>query len=150
MMLATLLLLSTGTLGIFVGAQIAEAVLLVPFWKTLSPNDFFELHKVHGKKIYQFFAPLTIAATLLPLVTVGVNIMCKSENQLLFTLMGCSTMLFFSTYFMYFKKANKSFLERSLSDEALPIELTRWGNWHWGRIYFECIAFGCSLLLLSN
>lgn len=143
-----LLLLSSGVLGIFLGAQIAEAILFVPYWKAMSADDFFELHKTFGKKIYQFFAPLTIAATILPLITVGYNLACSSKSQTLWILMGATTLLFFSTYFLYFKKANRGFAERSLSNEELPSELVRWGNWHWGRIVFELIAFGCSLLLL--
>ena len=34
-----LLLLSSGTLGIFLGAQIAEAVLFVPYWKALKADE---------------------------------------------------------------------------------------------------------------
>ena len=148
MTIELLLLLSSGTLGIFLGAQIAEAVLFVPYWKAMRADDFFELHKAFGKKIYQFFAPLTIAATVLPLITVGYNLAYSFKLQLLWILMGVATLLFFSTYFLYFKKANRSFAERSISNEELPSELVRWGNWHWGRIVFEFIAFGCSLLLL--
>lgn len=143
-----LLLLSSGVLGVFLGAQIAEAVLVVPYWKALSADDFFKLHKNFGKKIYQFFAPLTILATVLPLVTVAYNLVYQSKEQVFFVLMGIATLLFFSTYFLYFKKANLSFTERSLSNKELPAELVKWGNWHWGRILFEFIAFGCSLLLL--
>ncbi len=145
-----LLLVSSGILGIFLGAQIVEAVLFVPYWKALSADDFFSFYKTYGKKIHQFFAPLTIAATIFPLMTVGFHIFDQSDIQILFIIMGVSTLAFFSTYFLYFKRANKSFSDRSLSNEELPQELTKWGRWHWGRICFELIAFGCSLLLLSN
>ena len=148
MMSKFLLLLSSGTLGIFLGAQIAEAVLFVPYWKALSANDFFKLHQNYGKKIYQFFAPLTILATVIPLVAVVYNLIYQSKEQVILGLMGVSTLLFFSTYFLYFKKANKSFTDSSLSNEELPTELVKWGNWHWGRIFFEFIAFSCSLFLL--
>jgi len=143
-------LLSAAILGIFVGAQICEGALFVPYWKSMHPKDFFEMHKIYGKKIYQFFAPLTIVATLLPLITVAFSFINQYDNQILFGLMGFSTVAFFSTYFLYFKKANKSFAERSLTNEELPYELNRWGNWHWGRIYFELIAFICTLLLLAK
>lgn len=143
-----LLFCSSGILGIFLGAQFTEAVLFVPNWKALRADDFFEFYQSYGKKIHQFFSPLTIAATVIPLVTVTYNMINQTENQVLFGLMGVSTVAFFSTYFLYFKKVNKSFMERGLSDNELPNELKRWGNWHWGRICFECIAFGCSLLLL--
>lgn len=148
MIVEILLLLSSATLGIFLGAQIAEAVLFVPYWKALSPDEFFELHKTYGKKIYRFFAPLTIAATVIPLITAGYSFVFQLEDYILSGLMGFSTLAFFMTYFLYFKKANKSFANRSLNDGALPDELVRWGRWHWGRICFEAIAFGCTLLLL--
>ena len=148
MIAETLSLLSSGVLGIFLGAQIAEAVLLVPLWKDLDADDFFEFHKTYGKKLYRFFAPLTIAATLIPLVTVVYIISYQVEDQLLAGLMGLSTVAFFSTFYLYFKKANKSFEERSLSNQELPHELRRWGTWHWGRICFEFIAFICSLFLI--
>ncbi|MEL6254789.1 MAG: hypothetical protein AAFR87_22445 [Bacteroidota bacterium] len=143
-----LLILSTGILGIFLGAQITEATLFVPYWKSLKPDDFFELHKTYGKKIHQFFAPLTIAATLIPLTTVGYHIILHEDNLLTWGVMGFATVAFFSTYFLYFKKANQSFADRSLSNEALPEELKKWGNWHWGRICFEAIALLAALVLL--
>ncbi|MDW3646397.1 MAG: hypothetical protein R8P61_05030 [Bacteroidia bacterium] len=145
---AYLLILSTGILGIFLGAQITEAVLFVPYWKSLDPDDFFELHKTYGKKIHQFFAPLTIAATLIPLATVGYQMIKQDDHLLLWGVMGLATVAFFSTYFLYFKKANQSFADRSLSNEALPRELNKWGNWHWGRIFFEILALLSALALL--
>jgi len=111
-----LLISSSSILGVFLGAQIAEAYLLVPYWKALPADEFFELHKVYGSKIHQFFAPLA----------------------------------FFSTYFLYFEKANNSFVDRALCDEELSLELDRWGAWHWGRIFFELIAFVCALVLLAD
>ena len=145
-----LVLLSTGVLGVFLGAQIVEAILFVPYWKALASDDFFEFHKTYGKKIHQFFAPLTIIATFLPLSMVVYGLINHSTEQVLLWIIGIATLSFFSTYFLYFKKANKSFGERSISNEALPTELIKWGNWHWGRIVFEFIAFsGCLILLLK-
>lgn len=145
----SLLILSCGILGIFLGAQIAEAVLFVPYWKALSADDFFELHQTYGKKIHRFFAPLTISATLLPVLTGGYQLLQGTGRPLLTWIMVICTLAFFSTYFIYFKKANQSFGDRSLSNEALPQELVRWGNWHWTRVVFEVVAFVCSLLLLA-
>lgn len=150
MFVEILLQASCGILGIFLGAQISEAALLVPYWKALEADDFFKLHETYGKKIHLFFAPLTISATLIPAITIGCISVYRPDNLLLPGLMGFSVLAFFSTYFLYFKKANQSFADRSLSDEQLSGELKRWGNWHWARICFEFIAFGCSLLLLAE
>jgi len=150
MLFEILICLSTGILGIFLGAQIAEGVLFVPYWKALPPKDFFELHQTYGKKIYQFFAPLTIVATILPLSTVLYGLYTDVQNQLSLILMGLFTALFFSTYFLYFKKANKMFANASISHKQLPIELKKWGNWHWARIILEFIAFICSIVTILN
>jgi len=144
----TLLLFSSIFLGIFLGAQITEAILFVPNWKALKANDFFKFYRKYGNKIYLFFAPITILATVIPLITVGYYTINQTENKMLFGIMGLTTLAFLSTYYLYFKKANKRFTERDLSNEELPQELIRWGLWHWIRICFELIAFGCSLLLL--
>jgi len=52
--------------------------------------------------------------------------------------------------YLYFKNANSIFAERSITDQELPNELIKWANWHWGRIFFECIAFLSSLFLLMK
>jgi hypothetical protein len=150
MLFEILLALSTGILGIFLGSQITEGVLFVPFWKALSPKEFFELHQHYGPKIYQFFAPLTIAATLLPLSTLACGLMTDRAIPVSLILMGSFTVVFFSTYYLYFKRANKSFAEASISPEELPAELKRWGNWHWGRTVFEFLAFVCSIVSLFH
>jgi len=64
--------------------------------------------------------------------------------------MGLSTLAFFSTYYLYFKNANQKFSDRTLSNNELPVELQKWGNWHWTRIGFEAIAFVCSIIILLN
>ena len=154
-MIEILYAISAGILGIFAGAQIAEGVLFVPYWKSLKPTEFFELHKTFGPKIYQFFAPLTILATIIPLVTVGYAFtegidVTKAEGLLYAELMGICTLLFFSTYFLYFKKANQSFADETVAHEDLAAELKKWGNWHWARIYLEIGALVFALIALMK
>lgn len=143
-----LLILSAVILGVFLGTQIAEACLFVPIWKQMDPDEFFEQHETVGPLIYRFFAPLTIAATVIPLITVISNILFNPNLNPYFWVMGLSTLAFFSSYFLYFKAANQKFADRSISNTELPIELVKWGNWHWGRIVFEAIAFISSLIIL--
>lgn len=150
MILEILCLLSAGILGIFLGAQICEGVLFVPYWKSLAPKYFFELHRTYGNKIHQFFAPLTITATIIPTVTAVYSLVSNSEGGFFSVLMAIFTLLFFSTYFAYFKKANKAFTEMKISYEQLPKELNRWGNWHWIRIGLEFFSFIFSLLALIH
>lgn len=145
---AVMLLLSALILGVFLGAQLAEACLFVPIWRRMDPEDFFMQHQTVAPLIYRFFAPLTILATVTPLVTVLLHWASDSPHTVLLGVMAAATVAFFSTYFLYFKEANKKFAERALADSELPAELAKWSHWHWLRIVFECIAFVCCLALL--
>ncbi len=148
MVYKTLLILSTATLGVFLGTQLTEAALIVPYWKNLSANDFFEFYKAYGKKLHQFYAPLTIASTILPIMTFVFSFFGKSKTDGYLWIMTIFSILFFASFFVYFKEANLSFAERTIADEALPQELIKWGRWHWGRIVCETVAFICGLFLL--
>ncbi len=143
-----MLLSSSLVLGVFLGAQIAEACLFVPIWKKMEPDDFFEQHDSVAPLIYRFFAPLTIAATMIPLATVVVNLIQSTGQTALFLVLGISTLAFFSTYFLYFKEANQKFADRTISNAELPEELLKWDKWHWVRIVFEVIAFLSVLIIL--
>jgi len=143
-----MLLSSSLVLGVFLGAQIAEACLFVPIWKKMEPDDFFEQHDSVAPLIYRFFAPLTIAATMIPLATVVVNLIQSTGQTALFLVLGISTLAFFSTYFLYFKEANQKFADRTISNAELPEELLKWDKWHWVRIVFEVIAFLSALIIL--
>jgi hypothetical protein len=142
------LVLSTATLGVFLGTQLAEAALIVPYWKNMPADDFFTFYKVYGKKLHAFYSPLTIASTILPIATFVLSLFGKSKTGILLWLMIAFSILFFATFFVYFKKANLSFTERTIHNEALPQELIKWGQWHWGRIVCEAGAFICGLFLL--
>lgn len=148
MILKILLLLSTCTLGTFFGTQLAEAALIVPYWKSLSADGFFAFYKTYGKKLHQFYAPLTIASTILPVVTLVCSLLSKSKTDLIMWLMAGLAILFFATFFMYFKEANQSFAEKTIANEALSKELIKWEIWHWGRVICEGLGFVCGLVLL--
>ncbi len=147
-MIELLYAVTAGILGIFAGAQIAEGVLFVPYWKSMKPADFYEEHKVFGPIVYKFFAPLTIAATLIPIGTAIYALMVDAPGKMAVLLTGFFTLLFFATYYLYFKKANQSFADASLSEDELPLELVKWGKWHWTRIYLELAALVCVLIAL--
>jgi hypothetical protein len=145
-----LLSLCVCILGTFFGTQLAEAALIVPYWKGLSAADFFGFYRTYGGKLHQFYSPLTIAATVLPMATLGFSVFKKSKTDWYLWLMAAFSVLFFSTFFVYFKEANLSFTERTITDQMLPLELLRWEKWHWTRVGFEGIAFICGLISLTK
>lgn len=126
--------------SIFIGSQITEGVLLVPYWQSLSSADFYYYYNQFGSSIDSFYRVLTITAALIP---IGLSIYCwfTKSNALIFAL--CSALfaiLFVSFFFLYFKDTNQMFYQAAFSDTELEREFVLFSYWHWGRVVFECIS----------
>jgi Domain of unknown function (DUF1772) len=141
---------SAAFLGLFVGALFTEAVVLVPMWRTLDPHEFFRLHKLHAHRLYSFFAPLTVCATLAALASALASILVHRTFISASVLTAIFALTILSTYFLYFQRANASFADGSLTHEALPRELARWAAWHWFRTVVGFFALASSLVALYS
>ena len=49
-------------LGVTAGAMLAEAAILVPYWRSLAPADFFDWYAAHASLLVDFYSPLEIAS----------------------------------------------------------------------------------------
>ena len=126
--------------SIFIGSQITEGVILVPYWQSLSSDDFYVYYNQFGPSIGQFYTILTILAALIPF---ALMIYCKRKNSEAFKFALSSSIfavLFIACFYIYFKGTNELFYQGALSDEALKTELVTWSYWHWGRILIEIIS----------
>lgn len=134
--------------SIFIGSQITEGVLLVPYWKSLSPNDFYSYYEQFGPSIGQFYTILTLIAALIP---ISISIYCKRNNSNALNLALISSffaILFIACFYVYFKGTNELFYQASLSDLELKEELITWNYWHWSRIVLEFISLFFLILTL--
>ena len=61
--------LATVALGLFAGSLLTEGALLVPYWRTLSPSEFFGRHGDFGPRLFRYFFPVTNAAVWLSVVS---------------------------------------------------------------------------------
>jgi hypothetical protein len=108
-------IVSTGLLGLFVGALLAEGALFVPYWKTLKAEVFFSLHKEYGPRLYRFFAPLTISATFLAVVTAVVCVATQQNGRWATAVAGILGTTMIGIYFLYFQTANAKFAVGQIS-----------------------------------
>ena len=146
--LAPLLALAAAALlGLLAGALLAEGALLVPYWRTLSPEQFYALHPTYGPRLYRFYAPLTVAAPLAALLSAGVATVLGAHvgaawgaALLALALVAC--------YGLYFQRANDAFSRHAVPPEELAGELARWAAWHRARVVIAILAFLCALLAL--
>ena len=142
------LYLSAASLGLFVGALLTEAFVLVPMWRSLSPSEFFALHAGHAHRLFAFFAPLTIVATSLAAVGAATSLVAAHPGRGAAAAAAGLALAMLATYFFYFQRANAAFAAASIKPDELAAELTRWASWHWLRVVLGVGAFACALWAL--
>lgn len=137
-MIEILTIVTTAVIGLYAGSLLTEAMILVPFWRRMSAEDFFARHGDMGPSLFRYFAPLTVLAVILSVVSAAL-----AGGRHVWAAGLCLTALLI--FFVYFKKANQSFADHSLSNEGLPAELARWSAWHWTRTVIIITALLISL-----
>jgi hypothetical protein len=145
-LIEALLVLTTLVLGVFAGSLLTEALLLVPFFRSLSFADFNRLHSDFGPRLYQFYAPLTISATLVPVVTAAATLLDYPRINVFALAAAVLVLMILGTYFLYFRAANLAFTEKRLDEAALAKELARWAKVHTFRTTLALGAFAASVL----
>jgi len=135
-------------LGLLVGSLLTEALILVPYWREMDPNDFLRLHSTLEKKLYLYFAPLTIIGTVLPVLAGAASLYFGVENHTLSLIPAVLVLTMLVIYFYYFKGANESFKTGLVGAGNLSAELRRWSQWHWVRVVLGLFAFFVSLLVI--
>ena len=118
--------LTTSVIGLYAGSLLTEGTILVPYWRRMSPEDFFSKHGEMGPSLFKYFAPLTTAAVALSVLAA----VLAGGRHIIAAGLCVSALIIF---FLYFKKANASFADHSLADEDLKDELKKWAAWHWAR-----------------
>jgi len=125
--------------AIFVGSQITEGMLLVPYWKSMSSADFYSYYQQHGPAISSYYTGLTIISLIIPIV---VAVYSKSISVPAFRYALYSSLfavLYTTSFYIYFKGANNLFYQAAFADTELIKELTTWTYWHCGRALVECL-----------
>lgn len=136
--------------SVFVGAQLTEAILLVPHWQSLSANEFYSYYERFGPGIGQFYTILTIVSVLIP---IGLTIFCLKKEKSVFILALISAIfaiLVVLCFYIYFKDVNQLFYQRAFSQEDLMQELVNWSHWHWGRIILELLSLIFLVITLTK
>ena len=130
--------LTTCVIGLYAGSLLTEGVILVPYWRRMTPEDFFSKHSEMGPSLFKYFAPLTTLA-------VGLSILTAILEGGRHTIAAGLCILALIIFFLYFKKANASFADHSLANEHLKKELEKWSAWHWLRTFIIISALFVSV-----
>jgi Domain of unknown function (DUF1772) len=141
-------LVAAASLGLLVGALLAEDALLVPYWRTLSPQTFYAMHPGYAPRLYRFFAPLTIAGPSLALLAALFSAIAAQPGRAYSCFAALLALFIVAIYFIYFKKTNEAFGAAAIAQGDLAAELGRWAAWHKARTAIGLVAFAGALLAL--
>ncbi len=128
-------------LGLSAGALLAEAAVLVPFWRSEPPEAFLAWYQRNADRLLRFFGPLEVASGVLVLLACLLAWAGALPGAGRFTVAALLTLAVLASFPLYFKEANARFAEASLPPDAVPAELVRWGRWHWARTLAAIVAF---------
>lgn len=143
-------LFSCFALGLLVGSLLTEAMILVPYWRTMEAEEFLRLHSTLGPRLFLYFAPLTILGTMLPVIAAVLPVILGTPWHWLSVVPAIITLTMLMIYFAYFKGANEAFESGSVGVDGLSEELEKWTRWHWVRVVLGIAAFITSLLVILN
>lgn len=130
--------------GLLSGALLTEAFVLVPYWKRLPPEEFLRLHPTLAPSLFGFFAPLTIAGTLLPLVACLV-LFTLARVSFWWALSGLSALAILGLYFAFFRGANLQFAQTKDASRAATT-LGTWARLHNLRTVIAILGFASATL----
>jgi hypothetical protein len=137
---------SAAAIGLFAGATLAEGCLLVPYWRSLAPAEFFAWYAANDRRLLRFFGPLTVAAALLALAAAAVACWTRDPGRWSAVVAAGFTIVTVLMFPVYFREANARFAAGIVPQEDLPAELVRWATWHWVRTVLVAAALVESLL----
>lgn len=132
--------ISLALFSVFLGSQITEGVLLIPYWQSLSAPDFYHYYQTFGPAIGRFYTVLTVVAALIPIALSVMYFRSKSPGLGLALLSSLFAVAFVACFYVYFKGANELFYQAALNEAALKSELVTWSTWHWFRVGLEGVA----------
>ena len=133
-------------LGLLVGSWLTEALVLVPFWRTMEDQKFRDLYADLGVWIYKYFAPLTAIATLLALLTTLLPFAFGTTPNVYQCVSLGLVLLTLGMFAIYFKKSIANFKAGIVSEAGLSSDLAKWAQWHSVRVLIGMVAFISSIL----
>ena len=139
---------TVGALGVFAGAMLTEAGVLVPYWRSLDADSFHAWYSANAARLLRFFGSVTWLAGVSAL---GWALLANASGDGNRTWAAVTAGLMLSVVAMfpiYFKQANASFLAAPTSPKETARALRRWATYHWLRAGISLGALAAAVAAL--
>jgi hypothetical protein len=147
-LVSTAALLAALALGLAAGAVLAEAGVLVPFWRAQTPEAFLAWYRENAARLLKFFGPLEAASGVLVAAATVAAGLARHPGAPWLAAATALTGAVLISFPLYFQRVNASFAAGTIPRERVAAELRRWAIWHWGRTVLAIGAFLLALLTL--
>ena len=138
--------LAVAALGVFAGANLVEGFILVPYWRSLTPERFFAWYAANDRRLLGFFGPLTAIVALVVMLATAAS-WWAAQSGAGWMVVAAATMLVAVMMFpLYFQAANARFAAASIAPNDLAGALAAWDAWHRVRTVLAVAALAASLL----
>lgn len=141
---------SVAALGVFAGAMLTEGGVLVPFWRSLSPDEFLRWYATNADRLLAFFSPVTSVSAVVALLAAIGSLWEGHPGRWWAVLAAGLVLVTVVSFFVYFEHANTSFATATIAVDAVPAELARWSTWHNARTALSVLALGAALLAVRQ
>jgi hypothetical protein len=142
-------LLAALGLGLSAGAMLAEAAVLVPYWRSLPPEEFLRWYERNADRLMRFFGPLEVVAALLALAAAAAAAVYGSPASTALWGAALLAVAVLLTFFVYFRSVNEGFAKGTVAPADVPEQLGRWSSWHWARTLLGTLSFAAALAALQ-
>ena len=133
-------LLATVALGLAAGALLAEAAVIIPWWRTLPADAFLAWYAANTSRLFQFYGTLEMVAAVLVLVAA---VLVRDRYSVIALVLSLAVLAMFP---LYFQRANESFESATVAAAELPAVLAQYSTWHWVRTLIGTAAFAAAAL----
>ncbi len=138
-------LLSVIILGLFSGAFLFIALVVVKFWQSAAPEVFLDWMSDNFFRFPTLMVPLNMIALVLTLAAFGTAWKSQPSSRLTLGLSSICIFVCTLTFPIYFSGANAEFLSRTISLPQISTAIETWATWHWVRT-----AFAISALIFAS
>jgi hypothetical protein len=143
-------LLTVLVLGLSAGALLAEAGVLVPFWRAQQPDAFLAWYRENASRLLGFFGPLEVVGGVSVVAAAVTAWLGELPGKWLFLTSMALTLAVLATFPLYFQRVNARFAAGTIPSAQVGAELRRWAVWHWGRTCLAILAFLLAALAFSQ
>lgn len=143
----TLLVLTAIITGLLAGALLTEARILVPYWQRMPTTEFSRLHHTMAPSLYRFFAPLTVAGTLLPISSWLALFATGSGNAMerAALVSALCAVALLVIYGAFFRNANIRFATET-NEAVVENTLSKWAALHALRTAISVLGFVAAVI----